>query len=1597
MPNDIDERVVQMKIENSQFVKGAEKTVSVLDKLKTALSFKDQTAELNDFQRASRHFDLSGITDAIETVSNRFTVLGIIGKRTLENIADSVYRVGSQMIKGFSIDQLSTGYAKYESKAKSVQTMMAASASKIGTDYANQEEQLADINKEMDRLVFFTDETSYKFDNLSQNIASFMSSGIALKNARIDLQGIAAAAGLAGVSAEKAAHASNNFAQAMSLGAMTLQDWTSLEISGIVTDEFKKVFAETAVEAKKIKKIGEDLYETLDGKKQFSSAGIREVLNTKVFDREVMEKVLHKYGEFSDVLNTVSDLTGMTATDLLSALDKYEKGELDFVELQNELAEIMYEDDIPSYEALAEAMRTLSDEQLDLGRRAFKASQEYNSFRDAIDATKEAVSTGWLTSFQYIFGDYLEAKELWTELGENLWDLFASGGERRNSILEAWHDDGGREALLDSFRNLFDGLMSIIEPIKGAFDDIFSLGKVKDAAKKVVTLTEKFRDFTAKLKLSEKASERLRLIFRTLFETVQKVGIRVFNGITAAFKEFNRIITPVKNALHNVFTNKYIASFSDTIDSLVERFFSFLSSLKLSNKALSGLGYILTKVFGVAKDGVKTVGEGFFSKLLSGIGKVITFLRNLLNLVLESFAGGFSKDNLLNGLSEMFYGIGDWAGKAWNKLVTFFTGVIGFINSVRDHLHAAGSIFSWVAGVFSKVFGFLKDLLGQVKESLASAFSDNNLGSDIIKLGTGLGILIKGLLQFRDIKWFFEAIHNIWLFLYDTLTEALWEIGKAFESIKFEIYARTFKQFAISLLILAAALWIIASIDVVALERALGAVAATLVLLVGSMLALIAIGDKVKGFTQTLFVKGTIFKKRSNDLMKLSVAVVAMATAVLLLAFAVKVLSKIKLDALIQSVLAIIVLFGTLIGFLFLLKTLGIKENIVGGFVALAIAVLILAAAVKILSSIELSALIQGGLALIAILLTLAVITVIMKKVVGKDIALIGLGLIGLAVAVLILVGALALLSLIPFDKAAKSLLIISVALIAIAVATKMMPATLPLIGVGLIAIAVAIALLAATLALLTLIDPIALVTSLGIIAIALMGLAVILNFFQTAIVGALALLAVGAALAIAAVGILVFAMAMKVLTTIPFDSLAANLAIVIAGLAGLAVILLAFQAAIVGALALLVVGAAMLIAAAGLFVMATALNMLVGLDLATIADGLGFLGTAFMILGLGGVALLVGIPGLIGGAAAIILLALAMMPFAGALKLFEDVSFDAVLKFLLAFGGVAATLAIATPILAPLGVALMAFGVACLAAGAAVWLVGEGLKNIADSITKVPAQAGAALKAIGSSILLMTTDIKEAAEVALPLIDEVCQAILIKITQNGMSMRDTLLTTINLAATATDSKKEDFYIIGGNIAVGIANGLIDRAPEVIETMHKLASNMALQFMTDFDIHSPSRIMEELASQIPEGAKNGLLNNESVAYDAMSDLGSQMLSAIYPSLEILSTLLNEEYDFSPTITPVVNMSDVMSSTDAIKDMMKAGSAQLRTSGGLGSLVDSAGEVSAQVNDALMASAIGGESVVINVYSQPGMNENDLANAVMYKIQNGIVRKGAALG
>ena len=489
MPTSVDNRVVEMRFDNKEFESGVGTSISSLEKLKKSLKLDDAAKGFDELDKASKKLDFASISSAAESITDKFSVLGTISDQVLRRIGDAIYDVQAKavsLVKSLSIDQVTEGWSKYADKTSAVQTIMAATAK----DFSDTDEQMAYVNDQLGKLSWFTDETSYNFLDMVSNIGKFTSNGKQLDESVTAMQGISTWAAISGANTQEASRAMYNLSQALSTGAVKLMDWKSIENANMATYEFKETALETAAAMGELSKASDGVYKTAKGTK-VTAETFNQTLSEGWFTSDVLMKTLDKYGGFTnalfDEMEKASD--AMTTSKMLEYVEEYQNGTLN-LEAASKASGIAAEE-------LAEDLKHLSSEEFDLGRRAFKAAQEAKTFQEAIDATKDAVSSGWMESFEQIFGNYEEAKKLWTTVANELWDVFAGGAASRNEMLKEWHEGGGYEKLWQAVSNFWEGLKGIGARIGEVWSQIFpglDATKLLSFTDALLNVSEKFQN-----------------------------------------------------------------------------------------------------------------------------------------------------------------------------------------------------------------------------------------------------------------------------------------------------------------------------------------------------------------------------------------------------------------------------------------------------------------------------------------------------------------------------------------------------------------------------------------------------------------------------------------------------------------------------------------------------------------------------------------------------------------------------------------------------------------------------------------------------------------------------------------------------------------------------------------------------------------------------------------------------------------------------------------------------------------------------------------------------------------------------------------------
>ena len=90
MAKNVDRRIVEMQFENKQFEKNIAKSTKSVEELKEAMDFEETSKGLENFSKAARFLDFSGLENNIQKLTDKFTGLGNVGEYVLSRIRNSL-------------------------------------------------------------------------------------------------------------------------------------------------------------------------------------------------------------------------------------------------------------------------------------------------------------------------------------------------------------------------------------------------------------------------------------------------------------------------------------------------------------------------------------------------------------------------------------------------------------------------------------------------------------------------------------------------------------------------------------------------------------------------------------------------------------------------------------------------------------------------------------------------------------------------------------------------------------------------------------------------------------------------------------------------------------------------------------------------------------------------------------------------------------------------------------------------------------------------------------------------------------------------------------------------------------------------------------------------------------------------------------------------------------------------------------------------------------------------------------------------------------------------------------------------------------------
>lgn len=1454
MSKTIDEKVVQMRFDNKDFESNVQTSLGTIGRLKQALNFKDSSKSLDNIGAAAKGVNMSPLASAVGTVQAKFSALEVMAVTALANITNSAVNAGKKMVSALTIDPIKTGFQEYETQMNAIQTILANTQSKGST--------LTDVNKALDELNTYADKTIYNFTEMTRNIGTFTAAGVDLQTSVDSIKGIANLAAVSGSSSQQASTAMYQLSQALATGTVRLQDWNSVVNAGMGGELFQNALKRTAEH---------------QGKN--------------------VDALIKKYGSFRDSLTKGEWLTTEVLTETLKQLSgAYTEADL--------IAQGYTEKQAKEITQLADT--------------AVNAATKVKTVTQLWDTLKEAAQSGWAQSWRIIMGDFEEAKEMLSSASDYLGKFIASSAESRNNMLTQWKDLGGRTALIESIKNAFQGLLSVIKPVKEAFSDIFPA----ITGAQLADFTKGLQNLTSKFKVSDETANKIKRTFKGLFSIVD-IGKSFFMGLGQAIGPVGGILSSFGNGILSVTAT--IGDYITGIALAIKKTDLFGNMFKSIGGVLAPIGSFISGIIDTIAKGFDKIDGSSITSLANNIKNSFSPLKNIGSFLSTVFAGiGKGLSSIGEYVREAFSSIGDSISKGlvntdFDRLLGLITGgmiikVIQGIKSLINNIKDGGGVLTNITKSLDGIRTCLESYQKQLKANI------------LIKIAAAIGILAAALVAISTIDSNKLAASTA---VIGGLMAELFGSMFVFDKLSGNAVFNSLTKVCINMILLSTAVTILAG----AMKKISGLsfkeVAQGLLTVAGLCAALVA--------------SSIGMSKASGGMISSAIGLVIFAGAINILVSAVKKLGSANPDSIIQGLMSVGVLCAELTAFLNFTKldNMGLTKGL--GLMTLATSILILGQAVKMISSMDVKGLIKGLGSIGIMLAELSLFTNFTSnsgKILSTAIAMTILG-----VAMNILAPAIRKLGDLSMEQIAKGLLSMAGALTIITLAVRVMPANMIVTSLGLVAVATSLVIMANALKTMGGMSWEGIAKSLLTLAGSLTILAVALIFMTGSLPGAAALLVVSLALA-------TLAPVLLSLSGLSWEQIAKGLltlagAFVIIGAAGFLLTPFIGTIALLGG-AITLLGIGCLAAGAGVLAFSVGLSTLATLGAAGVETILrvvqGFIdlipslltkiaealvGVAQVIITsaptitaaittiIGCVleAIVVNTPKIV--EALVTLLINLLQVIANKLPEFITAGVNLIKGFIQGIAdNIGSIVDIAIQI--PLKFIEAVSTKIPLVVDSGFKLIIQFINGLTDAIaSNTPALASAIER-------LITTALKSGAAIIKSFFGTFLSlgTTLMSNLKNGIQSRiSSIISTVRQvpqkAVSAIKSGVGSMVSAGAALMSGLAQGIRNGVSSAINAVKSVASSVISKAKSAFGINSPSRVFAELGKFNMMGLANGISKYSKLAVNATAKAGNNAVNKMNDSL---SSLAFQNVDTQPVIKPVFDMSDIQNGADVINSL-----------------------------------------------------------------------------
>lgn len=598
----------------------------------------------------------------------------------------------------------------------------------------------------------------------------------------------------------------------------------------------------------------------------------------------------------------------------------------------------------------------------------------------------------------------------------------------------------GRWLLINSFKNVGQGLVAVFTAMKDAWSEIFP----PITEDHIFGIIAGLHKLTSYLRVNEDAADAFKRTFKGVFAALDIILTIVGGPIKIAFKLFAQLLEACNVNIFEVtaIVGDAIVKFHDWLDSVLDftGVFKWLAPYVIEayeaiSKWANNIDWALT---------FETIAE-YVSLLGEAIYKGVEAIKN--NEIVQDVIAGFVR------------GFTDGAHAVWNAVVNFANTILEKIKEVLG-IHSPSVEFYEIAQMCIEglINGFKNsgesvfDVASKLGENLVKFFKNLDLGT-ILSTALSVGA-VTALFKFSKSLDAVAALFSGAVKVFGSVDKILGSFARTLDGIADvaqgygkKVKSEAFKNIAISIAILVAAVALLSFLDVKKVYASVGAI----VILTAAMVALSwAIGK---------FGKGS-----SIDAIKFAVFAAAVSTALLMLVGVIKLIGMMDAGELEQAVVCFVV-FGAVVAALIASTKLASDKDMkqIGGMIIkVAFAMMMLAIVAKLLGGMTWTAFAKAAIGIIGfVAIVAALITV--SKYAKYNIGSIGKTILQISLAFLLLIAVSKIMAGMSWEdmaRAAVGIVGLSAVIVALIAVTKLAGPNVDKIGTTLFKISGAIMML---------------------------------------------------------------------------------------------------------------------------------------------------------------------------------------------------------------------------------------------------------------------------------------------------------------------------------------------------------------------------------------------------------------------------------------------------------------------------------------------------------------------------------------------------------